>query len=38
MKKLLLIAVACLFCVSCGVKDEPEYKSQINYNKPIHLV
>ena len=38
MRKLLLIIAACLFCTSCGVKNEPEYKSQSNYNKAIHLV
>jgi hypothetical protein len=38
MKKFLLIVVACLFCISCGVKDEPEYKSLIVYNKAIYLV
>jgi len=38
MRKFLLIVIACLFCVSCGVKDEPEYKSHIDYNKAIHLV
>ncbi len=36
MKKLLLIAVMCLFCISCGIKDDPEYKSQ-NNNKTIYL-
>ena len=38
MQKFLLIIMTCLFCVSCGVKDNPEYKSQIDYNKVIHLV
>ena len=38
MRKFLLIIVTCLLCVSCGVKDDPEYKSQIDYNKTIHLV
>ena len=38
MRKFLLIIMVCLFCVSCGVKDNPEYKSQIDYNKAIHLV
>ena len=38
MRTFLLIAIACLFCFSCGVKDDPEYKSQIDYNKVIHLV
>ena len=38
MKTLLIIITACLLCASCGVKDDPEYKSQSNYNKTIHLV
>ena len=38
MQKFLLIITVFLFCVSCGVKNEPEYKSQINHNKAIHLV
>ena len=38
MRKFLLIITACLFCAACGVKNDPEYKSQDNYNKAIHLV
>jgi len=38
MRKFLLIVTACLFFISCGVKDGPKYKSQIDYNKAIHLV
>ena len=38
MRKFLLVVIVCLSCVSCGVKDDPEYKSQIDYNKAIHLV
>jgi len=38
MQKFLLIITACLLCASCGVKNDPEYKSQSNYNKTIHLV
>ena len=38
MRKFLLIIVTCLLCVSCGVKDNPEYKSQGNYIKTIHLI
>ena len=38
MQKFLLIIATCLFCVSCGVKSDPEYKSQIDYNKAIYLV
>jgi len=38
MRKFLFIITACLLCASCGIKDDPEYKSQSNYNKAIHLV
>ena len=38
MQKFLLIITVCVLCTSCGVKDDPEYKSQIDYNKVIHLV
>jgi len=38
MRKFLLIIVACLLCASCGVKSDPEYKSQNNNKKAIHLV
>jgi len=38
MRKFLLIIVACVLCASCGVKDDPEYKSQSNNNKAIHLI
>ena len=38
MQKFLLTIIMCLFCLSCGVKEDPEYKSQIDYNKVIDLV
>jgi len=38
MRKFLLIIAACVLCASCGVKSDPEYKSQSNYSKAIHLV
>jgi len=38
MKKRILIIITCLFCISCGVKSDPEYKSQNKSNKIIHLV
>ena len=37
MKKFLLIIAISLFCASCGVKNDPEDKSQIDNNKIIHL-
>jgi len=36
MKKILLILFACIIFASCGVKDDPEYKSQNNKN--IYLI
>jgi len=38
IRKILLIILAGLFFISCGVKSDPEYKSQSNYNKTINLV
>jgi len=38
MRKFLLIITACLLCASCGVKNDPEFKSQNNCNETIHLV
>ncbi len=38
MKKIFLITVICLFCTSCGVKNDPEYKSQRSYIKNIYLI
>ena len=38
MKKLLVIIAMCFFCAACGVKSDPEYKSQNKYNKTINLV
>jgi len=38
MKKKFLILALCLFCISCGVKDDPEYKSQKYNNIDIHLI
>ena len=31
MQKFLLIITVCVLCTSCGVKDDPEYKSLIKY-------
>ena len=38
MKNFLLIMIACLICVSCGVKNDPEYKSQAKNIKTIKFV
>jgi hypothetical protein len=38
MKKFFLIIITCLFCISCGVKSKPEYKSQNKNVKIIHLI
>ena len=28
MKKIFLIIIACFICVSCGIKEKPEYRSE----------
>ena len=38
MQKFLLIIIACLLCTACGIKSDPEYKSQNNYNKATNLI
>jgi hypothetical protein len=38
IKKIFLVFALCSLCVSCGVKDDPEYKAQSNFNKTIKLV
>ena len=35
MKILFVIIAISLLSVSCGKKDRPEYKSQVEYNKNI---
>ena len=37
IKKFILISVTFLFCISCGVKDDPEYKSKKNFIIKINL-
>jgi len=37
MKKLFAIIIACLLCFACGVKSDPEYKSQDNFIKTIEI-
>jgi hypothetical protein len=38
MRKVFLIIITCLICAACGVKNNPEYKSQKNYNKILYLI
>jgi len=38
IKKFLLIISIYLFCSACGIKSDPEYKSQENDNKFINLI
>jgi hypothetical protein len=38
MKKVFLILSLCLFCISCGVKNDPEYNSQKYNNIDIRLI
>jgi len=38
MRTLIIIVITCLLCTSCGVKSNPEYKSQDNYKKTLYIV
>ncbi len=38
MKRIFLITLACLFCLSCGVKDDPEYRAKNIHIKNIKLI
>jgi len=38
MRIIFTIIAISMLCVSCGVKDRPEYKSQIQYNKNIYII
>ena len=37
-KKLYAIISICLLCAACGVKSEPEYKSQVIYIETIKII
>ena len=38
MQKLLIIILLSMLFVSCGIKDNPEYKSQVSFNKSIYKI
>tara|TARA_B100001245_G_scaffold171623_1_gene130296 strand:+ start:238 stop:354 length:117 start_codon:yes stop_codon:yes gene_type:complete len=38
MRLLIIIIAGFLLCSSCGVKDDPKYQSQNNYNKKIKII
>jgi len=38
MKILIIVIAACLLFASCGVKNNPEYKSQLNRANILSLV
>jgi hypothetical protein len=38
MRTILILITAYFLCISCGIKNDPEYKSQQNYIKKINLV
>jgi len=38
MRILIIIITTCLFCASCGVKDDPKYQTQNIYNKKINII
>lgn len=38
MRRLTLIIITFMFCVSCGVKDDPKYQTQYNFDKKIKVI
>jgi len=38
MRIIIIIVTTFLFCASCGVKDDPKYQSQNNYNNKINII
>ncbi len=38
IKKIFLTFVMVVVLVSCGVKDDPEYKSEKNYNNNLYII
>ena len=38
MKLLIMFITIFILCVSCGIKDDPEYQSQSSYNYKIKIV
>ena len=38
MRILIIIITVFFTCASCGVKDDPKYKTQNNYNKNITII
>jgi len=36
-KTFLIIGIFCMLC-SCGIKSDPEYKSQINFKNTTQLI
>jgi len=38
MRALLIIIIASILFSACGKKAEPEYKSQVQYNKNIYKI
>ena len=37
MKLPIMFITVFILCVSCGIKDEPKYQSQIDYKKNINV-
>ncbi|MBA1338590.1 MAG: hypothetical protein FD546_000016 [Pelagibacterales bacterium] len=38
MKTITILFITFILCTSCGVKDEPEYKSNNIYNNKIIVI
>jgi len=38
MRILVITITMCVFCVGCGVKEEPKYQTKNNYNKIVNII
>ena len=38
MRILIIIITTYLFCASCGIKEEPKYQVQNNYDKKVNTI
>ena len=38
MKILIMYIIILMLCISCGIKDDPKYQSQNNYNYKTKIV
>ena len=38
MKLRIMLFTIFILCISCGIKDDPKYQTQNNYNNKINII